>query len=374
MPEHEVSGAYSRRAHEYAAALGRISATLPVDRDTIAAWALACVGPVIDLGCGPGHWTAYLDEIGVEVSGVDPSRAFIEIALDAHPNVSFTVGTAADLHPGGAAGVLAWYSLIHVPPERLGGELAAVRRLLGPAGRLLVGFFTGDEVAPFDHAVTTAWTWTPEWIARRLVEAGLIVEQVRRREDPGAREHGEVWAVLPAEEDCAGPEQRVPDVVGGPGWVLSGESLDPVITDLPAFRAGLAPDPLASAIEALWTGHVDEARAVLRATPPSVRTRALLADCDRRAGDAWTAVAALRALVAEHEEDRWAPVLRQHLGKALLAEGEVDAARRELRLALEARLVSGADEGLLASSRQALARTGLGVGPRTPTGPAGTGD
>lgn len=357
MPENEVSSAYSRRAREYADVLGRISATLPADRDTIAAWALACVGPVIDLGCGPGHWTAYLDEIGVEVSGVDPSEAFIEIAQDAHPNVGFTVGTAADLHPGGAAGVMAWYSLIHVPPERLGDELAAVRRLLGPAGRLLVGFFAGDEVAPFDHAVTTSWTWTPEWIARRLLEAGLAVEQVRRRQDPGSRDHGEVWASLPAGEDAAGPEQRVPDVVGGSGWVLSGESLDPVITDLPAFRTCLQEDPLAGAIEALWTGRVAEARVLLHGAQPTVRTRALLADCDRRTGDAGAAVSALRSLLAEHGEDRWEPVLRQHLGKTLLAVGEVDAARRELRLALEARLEAGADAGLLASSRQALART-----------------
>lgn len=350
MPENAVSGAYSRRAHEYAEALGRISATAPADRDTIAAWALACGGPVVDLGCGPGHWTAYLDALGAKASGVDPSQALIGIARAEHPNVGFAVGTAADVPPGGAAGVLAWYSLIHVPPERLGEELAAVRRLLRPGGRLLAGFFAGDAVAPFDHAVTTAWTWTPEWITERLEEAGLIVEQVRRRQDPGAREHGEVWAVLPSGGTVG---RRVTDVIGVPGWVLSGESLAPAITDLPAFRAGLQEDPLAGAIEALWTGRVAEARVLLHGAQPSVRTRALL---------------------AEHEEDRWEPVLRQHLGKALLAAGEVDAARRELRLALEARLEAGADAGLLASSRQALARTGLGVGPRTPTGPAGTGD
>lgn len=371
MPENAVSDAYSRRAREYAEALGQISATAPADRDTIAAWALACGGPVVDLGCGPGHWTAYLDALGAKASGVDPSQAFIGIARAEHPGVGFTAGTAADAPPGGAAGVLAWYSLIHVPPERLGEELAAVRRLLRPGGRLLAGFFAADTVAPFDHAVTRAWTWTPEWITERLEEAGLAVEHVRRRQDPGAREHGEVWAVLPSGGTVG---RRVTDVIGGPSWVLSGETLDPVITDLPAFRAGLAHDPLAGAIEALWTGRVAEARVLLHGAQPTVRTRALLADCDRRSGDAGAAVSALRSLLAEHEDDRWAPVLRQHLGKALLAVGEVDAARRELRLALEARLEAGADAGLLASSRQALARTGLGVGPRTPTGPAGTGD
>ena len=196
MPENDVSAAYSRRAREYADALGRIDATSRADRDTIAAWSLACAGPVLDLGCGPGHWTGYLDGLGVEVCGVDPSRALIEIARAEHPGVGFSVGTAAALPPGGAAGVLAWYSLIHVPPEALSEELTAVRRILRPGGRLLLGFFAGDEVAPFDHAVTTAWTWTPAWITDRLAEAGLVVERLRQRQDPGAREHGEVWAVL----------------------------------------------------------------------------------------------------------------------------------------------------------------------------------
>ena len=27
-------------------------------------------GPVLDLGCGPGHWTAYLQALGADVTGV----------------------------------------------------------------------------------------------------------------------------------------------------------------------------------------------------------------------------------------------------------------------------------------------------------------
>lgn len=38
----DVAAAYSARATEYADVLGRIEATSPHDRDTIAAWALAC--------------------------------------------------------------------------------------------------------------------------------------------------------------------------------------------------------------------------------------------------------------------------------------------------------------------------------------------
>lgn len=356
--------AYDGRAAEYARVLGRISATAPADRDTIAAWALACDGPVLDLGCGPGHWTAYLDGLGVEVSGVDPSAALIELARRTHRGVTFRRGTADDERAESAVGVLAWYSLIHTEPKEVGDELVALRRLLRPGGRVLVGFFAGDEVAPFGHAVATAWTWSPEWISRRLEAAGLVVEQVRRRQDPSVREHGEAWAHAPRSGSIV--RDRVRDVAGGPGWVLSGDDLDPVITDAASFRAGLAQDPLAGAIESLWTGRVEEARAMLRAADSSVRSRALLADCDRRSGDPVAAARSLRILVAEHEDDAWSPVLRQHLGKALLAAGNVDGARRQLRLALEARTRVGADPHVIASSRQALARTAVGGSPRGP--------
>src|SRR5580765_536254 len=34
-------------------------------------------GPVFDLGCGPGHWTAYLHSLGAQVTGVDMVPEFI---------------------------------------------------------------------------------------------------------------------------------------------------------------------------------------------------------------------------------------------------------------------------------------------------------
>ena len=32
-------------------------------------------GPVLDLGCGPGHWTAYLHSLGARVTGSPPPPA-----------------------------------------------------------------------------------------------------------------------------------------------------------------------------------------------------------------------------------------------------------------------------------------------------------
>ncbi|MBD4580122.1 SAM-dependent methyltransferase, partial [Xanthomonas citri pv. citri] len=51
-----VRAAYARRAGEYIARLGSIDATALADQDLINAWGRSVHGPVLDVGCGPGHW------------------------------------------------------------------------------------------------------------------------------------------------------------------------------------------------------------------------------------------------------------------------------------------------------------------------------
>ena len=193
-PDPTVVRAYSQRAQEYSAALGTIDAAADQDRSTITAWALACQGTVVDAGCGPGHWTAHLHGLGVRIEGVDPVERFIRIARSTHRGVAYHVGSIDDLAPSSCGGVLAWYSLIHTPPETLHLLLGRIHDALLPGGRLLLGFFAGERVEPFDHAVTTAWYWPPTELARRVADAGLEVCRATGRAQAGARDHGEISA------------------------------------------------------------------------------------------------------------------------------------------------------------------------------------
>jgi SAM-dependent methyltransferase len=104
-------------------------------------------GPVADVGCGPGRITAYLRELGVDAFGIDLSPAMIEIARRDHPSLRFEVGSMTDLDLADAsmAGLVAWYSLIHVPDDEIGSVFTHFRRVLRPGSPLLLSFHVGDE-------------------------------------------------------------------------------------------------------------------------------------------------------------------------------------------------------------------------------------
>ena len=121
MTFEETRQAYERRSRDYIAMFPSISATDPEDRDLIQAWATAQTGPILDVGCGPGHWTGWLHGQGLDIEGIDPVPAFIDQARLNHPEVRFRVGRAEALgvEASSLAGILAWYSVIHTDPELL---------------------------------------------------------------------------------------------------------------------------------------------------------------------------------------------------------------------------------------------------------------
>ncbi|MFF1506612.1 methyltransferase domain-containing protein [Streptomyces sp. NPDC058326] len=139
------------------------------------------LGPVLDVGCGPGTVTAYLAERGLDVSGVDLSPRMIENARRLHPQCRFSVGSATDLRLAEASlgGVLGWWSLFNLPREVLPQVLALFARALKPGGQFITATHVGDEDAVRTEAyggVPVRWTthqWRPEQLVALIEEAGL---------------------------------------------------------------------------------------------------------------------------------------------------------------------------------------------------------
>src|SRR6201999_3491001 len=98
-----------------------------------------------------------------------------------HPGLSFTQGymSALPVADGALAGLVAWYSIIHTPPERLAEVFTEFGRVLRPGGELLLAFQAGHEQVhlhqAYGHAITLdAYSMTPAWIVDKLTAEGVI--------------------------------------------------------------------------------------------------------------------------------------------------------------------------------------------------------
>lgn len=198
--ESAIGSAYDARAAEYVELAGAIEQMDARDAAVIAAWRDATPGQLLDAGCGPGHWTAFLGRGGREARGVDLSSEFIATAKNRHPGTAFEVGTFRDLpfEAESLGGILAWYSLIHIPPSEVPEILSEFARVLAPGGSILIGFFDGEPREPFAHAVAPAFFWSADALAELLTDAGFAVvsSETRGREagEISARPHGSLVA------------------------------------------------------------------------------------------------------------------------------------------------------------------------------------
>lgn len=211
MHPEEVRDAYDARVDAYTAVSRDDLDRVPRDRHWLRAFAREVApgpGRVADLGCGPGHIVDHLAGLGVEAIGYDLSPAMIREARRAFPGSEFRVGdlTSLGLPEGSVAGIVARYSLIHLPPARLPQAFAGWARIARPGAPILVSFFAASSPAshgrPFDHAVTTAHELCPQTLVAELRDAGFVGFQVgTRRPLDGERplDHGTILARLAPE-------------------------------------------------------------------------------------------------------------------------------------------------------------------------------
>lgn len=151
-----VRSSYDAVAGDYAGHLVDELSGLPFER-----WLLDRVAehagdqPVIEVGSGPGHVTAYLAEHGVDATGLDLSPAMVDEARRRFPATAYEVGDLRRLaRPATSAGwaaVLGWYSLIHLAASELPEAVAALVRPLAPGGWLVLAMHAGAEVRHLDE-------------------------------------------------------------------------------------------------------------------------------------------------------------------------------------------------------------------------------
>jgi ubiquinone/menaquinone biosynthesis C-methylase UbiE len=187
-----TQASYDAVAAAYAEALSDELRAKPLDRALLTAFAEVLGGQarVWDVGCGPGHVTAFLAGLGVNAAGVDLSHGMIAQARARHPHLGFTQGsmTALPARDGSWDGLVSFYSLIHlISDAEVRTALAEFRRVLARGGLLLLAVHAGSEVRHsaewFGAAVDVSFRFfEPDWLTAELNQAGFFVEAVTLRQ------------------------------------------------------------------------------------------------------------------------------------------------------------------------------------------------
>jgi SAM-dependent methyltransferase len=194
----DLRQSYDRVAGEYATRFFGELAHKPLDRALLTAFAeqVRSLGPVADLGCGPGQIARYLHDLGLPALGIDLSPEMVAQARRLNPGLTFRQGDMLALDAADAAwgGIVAFYSVIHLLPEDRPRAFREFHRALCPGGLLLLAFHVGTECLHRDelwgHPVSIDFRFL-EFAAleSELEAAGFAVEARLERRPYTAVEH-----------------------------------------------------------------------------------------------------------------------------------------------------------------------------------------
>jgi SAM-dependent methyltransferase len=190
MESQDMKASYDVVAEAYASRFFDELSRKPFDRSLLDAFAADCKGrgTVLDVGCGPGHVAGYVRERGGDAAGFDLSPAMIELARSRNPDIEFSTGDmrALNVADHSLAGIVAFYSVIHIPRPEVAGVLQRFHRALIPSGRLLMSVHGGTGSIHMDeflgHAVPFEATLFRLGEIVSLVEsAGFWVDEAKQR-------------------------------------------------------------------------------------------------------------------------------------------------------------------------------------------------
>ncbi len=146
---HKVRNLYNSVAAEYAEKFSGEHENKPKDQEILHKFSqeIGDRRPVWDFGCGPGQTTKYIQNLGVEISGLDLSEKILEQAKTIHPGIYFQKGNILELdfENDSIAGVVAFYAIVHFTEKQVEMAFREIFRVLQPGGIFLFTYHIGEE-------------------------------------------------------------------------------------------------------------------------------------------------------------------------------------------------------------------------------------
>lgn len=133
---------------------------------------------VLDAGCGPGTFTKYIVQAGYVAHGIDISEAMLDEATTRVPRARFEQMdmNKLDYPDGYFAGIIAFYSLIHISSDELPQVLSEFARILKPGGYVFVVVQRGniEAVRPYGiYGKTLVHFYQIETLEVAFLQAGM---------------------------------------------------------------------------------------------------------------------------------------------------------------------------------------------------------
>ncbi len=187
-----VKAGYNKIAQRYLEERRRASEDIRLLDDLIAR--LPADARVLDAGCGAGMPVAQILSQRFKVTGVDFSRAQIELAKKHVPKAEFICQdmTELDFPTNSFDGICSYYAIIHIPRDEHQSLLVNFHRMLKPGGYALLCLGAENLIDDIDeNFLGTRMYWShfdAETYLKILKEAGFTV----------------IWSKRVADESCAG--------------------------------------------------------------------------------------------------------------------------------------------------------------------------
>ncbi len=123
-------------------------------------------GRYLDVGCGTGNYTHYIEQAGYDITGIDPSDTMLVVARQKYPECAFITGYAEDLpfEDSSLDGAIAIFTFHHWSDKQQG--LNELHRVLRPGGTAVFLSFTAEQMQGY---------WLTHYFPEMIARSGQLV-------------------------------------------------------------------------------------------------------------------------------------------------------------------------------------------------------